>query len=122
MNQLDEKGWVFVADGNAYRCCMWGERPWLFKWQDRSHLWVSVRLLTQADVWTLPHNLTQEQQDLYNVANADAILRAEFPSQFICKDCGGSIGSNDYEADELRCQKCTNKHIDDAMNARDDHI
>lgn len=66
LKPLDEKGWVFVGrDGNAYRVCMWGEQPWLFKWRDDTHLWESWHVLTQAIVWSLPHNLTQEQQDLY---------------------------------------------------------
>jgi len=65
MKELDEKGFVFVGkDGNAYRCCKWGDAPWLFRWHPDNH-WVSIQKLTQMDVWMLPHNLTPEQQEHY---------------------------------------------------------
>lgn len=71
---LDARGFVFVGnDGNAYRCCMWGDQPWLFRWQDRAHRWLSVAQLTQAYVLSLPHNLTQSEQDLYFALEADAL-------------------------------------------------
>lgn len=64
--ELDEKGFVFVGkDGNAYRCCMWGSQPWLFRWRDGDKRFESLRPLTQMDVWMSPHNLTDEQQAFY---------------------------------------------------------
>lgn len=65
MKELDEKGFVFLGDdGNAYRCCLWGDNAWLFVWHP-TNAWVSVRKLTQIDVWMFPHNLTEAQQELY---------------------------------------------------------
>jgi hypothetical protein len=69
LEELDEKGWVFIGgDGLPYRCCIWDSDAWLFRWHpDRR--WVSLKKLTQMDVWLLPHNLTEEQQELYYAAN-----------------------------------------------------
>ena len=65
MNELDERGFVFLgSEGKAYRCCLWGGVPWLFVWHPDNH-WVSYRPLTQTDVWSLPHNLSAERQQVY---------------------------------------------------------
>lgn len=74
--ELTEKGFVFVGkDGNAYRCCMWGDSPWLFKWRDGEHQWESIRKLTQMDVFMLPHNLSEEQQEHYHRLEAKTAAR-----------------------------------------------
>lgn len=66
MKELDEKGFVFLDDdGNAYRCCVWGNNAWLFRWHDHQKRWVSVRQLSQMDIFMLPHNLSEEQQEWY---------------------------------------------------------
>lgn len=71
MKELDEKGFVFLDDrGHVFRCCMWGDNPWLFKWIDTQNQWVSFRKLTQMDVFVLPHNLSGEQQEWYFKAEA----------------------------------------------------
>lgn len=72
--ELDEKGFVFLgADGNAYRCCMWGAQPWLFRWRDGENCFESLRSLTQMDVWMLPHNLADDQQAHYFRLEANTI-------------------------------------------------
>lgn len=69
LKELDEKGFIFVgSDGNAYRCCRWGDSAWLFRWIDKANVWVSVRKLGQIDVWFLPRNLSSEQQEIYHIA------------------------------------------------------
>ena len=65
MKELDEKGFVFVSNGCAYRCCRWGDQALLFRWRDCEHCWESLRPVTQNDIWTFPHNLTDEQQEHY---------------------------------------------------------
>lgn len=66
MNKLDEKGFVFLDEASRpYRCAMWGGQPWLMYWNDGQKCWVSLRPVTQSEIWSFPHNLTQEQQDLY---------------------------------------------------------
>jgi hypothetical protein len=62
---LDEKGFVFLDDNNRpYKCCMWGDGPWLFYWHADGH-WVSLKPVSQFQVWHFPHNLTDEQQEMY---------------------------------------------------------
>lgn len=74
--ELNEKGFIFIgADGNPYRCCIWGDSPWLFKWRNSEHQWESVRRLTQMDVWMLPHNLSEEQQEHYHGLEAKATAK-----------------------------------------------
>jgi hypothetical protein len=66
LEKLDEKGFVFLDDNKRlYRCAMWGGQPWLFYWHDHQKTWVSLRQVSQMETWSFPHNLTQEQQDLY---------------------------------------------------------
>lgn len=74
MNFLNERGFVFVGrDSNAYRCCMWGNHPWLFRWRDGENCWESIQPLTQMEIWMLPHNLTEEQQEWYFTVEAKNI-------------------------------------------------
>jgi hypothetical protein len=71
MEKLDEKGFIFLDDSSRpFKCCMWGGKPWLFYWHP-DNIWVSLRQLSQTEIWSLPHNLTQEQQDLYNNKTQD---------------------------------------------------
>jgi hypothetical protein len=66
LEKLDEKGFVFLdARSEPYRCAMWGNEAWLFRWNHRQHCWVSLRPITQSEIWDFPRNLTQEQQDMY---------------------------------------------------------
>lgn len=63
--KLDEKGFVFLDDDSRpYRCCMYCGTPWLFYWHP-DKVWVTLKPVTQTDIWSMPHNLTQEQQDCY---------------------------------------------------------
>lgn len=83
MSELDERGWIFLgSDGNPYRCCMWGDAPWLFGWHPDNH-WVSLSRLTQYDIWMLPHNLTEAQQEWYRRAEAKTVseLMPDFKRQ-----------------------------------------
>jgi hypothetical protein len=66
MEELDEKGFVFLDDARRpFKCAMWGGDPWLFYWH-ADKKWVSLRKVTQAEVWGFPDNLSQEHQDLYD--------------------------------------------------------
>jgi len=62
---LDEKGFIFLDSNSRPRLCrMRGKQPWLFYWHRDGH-WVSQMALSQADVWSFPRNLTEEQQQIY---------------------------------------------------------
>ena len=64
--ELDERGFIFMDDAQrVYRVCMWGGNPWLFIWQHHNRQWMSVRKVSQMDVWTFPRNLNEEQQRMY---------------------------------------------------------
>jgi len=63
---LDERGFVFLdGNGRPFKCAMWGGKPWLFYWHQDNH-WVSLRETSQEEIFRMPMNLSQEQQDLYN--------------------------------------------------------
>lgn len=66
MKKLDEKGFVFLDDGSRpYHVRIWSELPWLFWWHPNNK-WVSLRTLTQAEVWTFAaQRLPDEQAALY---------------------------------------------------------
>ena len=52
MDKLDEKGFVFLDGANRpYRCAMWGDQPWLMYWNDSQKCWVSLRPVTQSEIW-----------------------------------------------------------------------
>lgn len=64
--QLDEKGFVFLdSKGDPYYCRMWGESPWLFYWHPDNH-WVSLREVTQMEIWHMPVPLSSDEADLYH--------------------------------------------------------
>jgi hypothetical protein len=66
LEELDKKGFVFLdEDSRPFRCAMWGGLPWLFYWNDSQRAWVSLRPVSQMEIWTFPRNLTQKEQDLY---------------------------------------------------------
>lgn len=65
MDELDEKGFIFLDDADRpYWCRMWGDSPWLFYWHP-DYKWVSLRQLSQTDIWRFPHNLSEEEQQIY---------------------------------------------------------
>lgn len=65
MKGLDEKGFVFLDDTNRpYLCAMWNDSPWLFYWHPDNH-WVSLRPVTQAEIFGFPNNLTPGEQQAY---------------------------------------------------------
>lgn len=71
---LDEKGFIFLDDNSKpYLCRMWHKRPWLFYWHPDNQ-WVSLRLLTQSDVWSFPRNLTEEQQQYYRDKHQEMVV------------------------------------------------
>lgn len=65
MDKLDEKGFVFLDRNNRpYLCAIWERVPWLFYWHPDNH-WVSLRRVSQSEMWGFPHNLTKEEQAIY---------------------------------------------------------
>lgn len=63
---MDEQGFVFLDERNRpYWCRLWGERAWLFSWSKERNNWVSLRPVEQMEIWTFPHNLSEEEQDDY---------------------------------------------------------
>lgn len=65
MKELDEKGFAFLdSAGRPYLCAMWGGNPWLFYWHPDKK-WVSLRQVSQFDIWKFPKNLTTEERDIY---------------------------------------------------------
>lgn len=65
LESLGEQGFAFLDRQNRpYLCRMWGSQAWLFYWHPEDH-WVSLRPVTQAEVWSFPHNLTAAQVQLY---------------------------------------------------------
>lgn len=66
--ELDERGFIFLdANSQPYWCRIWGGAPWLF-YLDSGNMWVSVRRVTQMDIWSYPHNLSENQQNIYRQA------------------------------------------------------
>ena len=62
---LDEKGFIFLDDKQRpFWCRIWHDSPWLFYWHP-DNKWVSLREVTQSDVPTFPHNLSEEHQEIY---------------------------------------------------------
>ncbi len=52
MEKLDEKGFVFIDDNNKpYWCRMWGDEPWFMYWHEGQKSWVSLRKVSQQEIW-----------------------------------------------------------------------
>lgn len=70
METLDEKGFVFLDSvGRPYHVRMWETQPWLFYWHP-DNKWVSLRSITQADVWKFHERaLPEEQAQIYHDIN-----------------------------------------------------
>jgi len=67
LDKLDEKGFVFLDDNsNPYRCAILDSQPWLFYWNKGQKTWVTLRPVSQSEIQSFPHNLTQEQQNMYS--------------------------------------------------------
>ena len=66
MKPLDEKGFNFIGlDSRPYKCRIWNDRPWLFYWHSDKK-WISCRPVNQSEIWNMPKNLTQDEQDMYD--------------------------------------------------------
>ena len=64
--KLDEKGVVFLdGAGRPYLCRMWEGEPWLFYWHPEGH-WTTLRKVSQAEVFSLPNNLSPADQEVYH--------------------------------------------------------
>jgi hypothetical protein len=65
VTQLDEKGFVFL-DGRhrPFLCRMIEGQAWLCFWHPDNH-WVTLRQVTQQDVWSFPKNLNEQEQAVY---------------------------------------------------------
>ncbi len=60
---LDEKGFIFMQDGEPHLCRIYGMKPWLFRWLN-DH-WVPLIEVTQTNVDKFPQNLSLEAQQTY---------------------------------------------------------
>jgi len=70
--KLTRVGFVFLDLRNQpYRCCMWEGSPWLFFWHPDNR-WVSLRKVTQMEVWSFPHNISKRDQKAYKIAEHDS--------------------------------------------------
>jgi hypothetical protein len=66
MTAKKRNGWVFLdGSGKPFWIRHWEGSIWLFYWH-ASKKWVSLREAPDADVKSFPHNLTEEEQDLYH--------------------------------------------------------
>ena len=64
--QLGEKGFVFLDSQSVpFLCRMWGGNAWLFYWHPDNH-WVSLRKVTQLEVWNMPLPLSSDEAGLYH--------------------------------------------------------
>lgn len=64
--ESDAKGFVFLdALNRPYRCALIGAQQWLMYWNHGLKCWVTLRPVTQSEVESFPHNLTQKEQDCY---------------------------------------------------------
>lgn len=66
MKTLDETGFVFLDDAKKpYLVRILESNPWLYYWHP-DNKWVTLRRLTQAEVWTFSNRrLPEEQAQLY---------------------------------------------------------
>ena len=52
LEKLDEKGFVFIDKNNRpYWCRMYFDTPWFMYWNDGEKAWVTLRQVTQTEVW-----------------------------------------------------------------------
>lgn len=51
MEELDEKGFVFLSDGRPYLCAMYGGEPWIMYWHDHDKSWVTKQRANQTMIW-----------------------------------------------------------------------
>lgn len=58
---LDEKGFVFYIAHYAHWVCSWEGEPWLFRWNNALKKWISIKKLTQTEVWGLNKSAIPEQ-------------------------------------------------------------
>jgi len=64
--RLSEKGFVFLdGAGRPFLFRMWNGAPWLFYWHPDNH-WVSLRRVSQTDIWRFPQNLSEKEQVIYH--------------------------------------------------------
>lgn len=92
---LDELGFVFLDDHRRpYLARMYHGAPWLFYWHVENH-WVTLRKLTQTDLWTFPHNLTKKRQDMYHRLNLNWMQRNHMTLKHEPRFCDGPSCDND---------------------------
>ncbi len=52
MNELNEKGFVFIDDRNRpYWCRLYGNHPWIMYWHEAQKSWVTYKKVTQLEIW-----------------------------------------------------------------------
>lgn len=69
--QLNEKGFVFLDSKNdPYFCRMWGGSAWLFYWHS-NNCWVSLREVSQMEVWNMPSPLDSDEANMYHDKNKE---------------------------------------------------
>ncbi len=66
LDLLDEKGFMFRDElKRIYWVRMWGENAWLFIWLPAQSNFMSLRQVSQMDIWQFPHNLSDREEAAY---------------------------------------------------------
>jgi len=68
LEQLDEKGFVFI-DGNnrPFWCCMYHGTPWIMYWNDGQKAWVTLRQVNQTEIWQANEMaIPDDQAEIYH--------------------------------------------------------
>jgi hypothetical protein len=75
LEQLDEKGFVFIDENNRpFWCRMYGGRPWFMRWHEGQKSWVTLKPVNQMDVWMAHEKkISDEQAELYHKKHEEFI-------------------------------------------------
>lgn len=93
---INGKGVVFLDSlQRPYLLKNWGGRVWLFAWHPDNH-WVSYRELKENEIFMIPNNLTQAEQDRYHELNDKFMARGSTPAP----------AAGDEDSEEIRCGEC----------------
>lgn len=77
MEQLTEKGFVFIDERHkANWCRMVEDEPWLFYWHEGNKTWVTLRKVTQMDVWRFyEKDIGETEAKIYHDTNAQSLKK-----------------------------------------------
>jgi len=75
MEELDEKGFVFIGNDNRpYWCCMYYDSPWFMYWNDGQKSWVTKRKVNQTQIWVaMERKIPDEQAEIYHRQHEEAM-------------------------------------------------